>query len=50
MEEENVVNIHIYGARAISSYFVFPNTLSLSNYKWKLALIDQYSYSMPEPC
>ena len=39
--ENIVVSIHIYGARAISYYFVFPKTLNLSHEKWKLVYLDQ---------
>ena len=38
-----MVRIHIYGARAILYNFVITKTINMSNNKWKLVYLDQYS-------
>ena len=42
MGEKIVVILHIYGARAISYYFLITQTLNLSNEKQKLVYLYQY--------
>ena len=49
-EQNIVVVIHIFGARAIFYYFVITKALNLSHKEYKLMWLDQYPRKKKPKC